>query len=114
MHRPITMDGEWAYAFDPHTKVRILCVDAHGRWPVRSLDAMGHISQHNNAGDSDYGNGRNLVPLRSRRKPVEAWALEVDGQAISLFKDGAVAKFTQAARPGSRLVRLIEDPEWRP
>jgi hypothetical protein len=112
----ITMDGEYAYACDPYTKARILCVDAPGdQSPVLSVNAAGNVYRHLADGTYRHSAHRNLVPLQRRPKPVEAWAV-VDGHGVVL-DIGVVREYVrgpQPAHPGNRLVRLIEDQEWRP
>jgi hypothetical protein len=109
----ITMDGEYAYAHDPFTKVRILCVDAPGGLPVVSIDDTGGICLHYANGQLIPGNssGCDLVPLQKPRKPVEAWVVVRDDCDRRYFWNKADADDLARHWPGSRLVRLIEAPE---
>jgi hypothetical protein len=117
MPDPITMDGEYAYACDPYTKARILCVDAPGNLTVLSMDARCNIYWHHADGRATFDSRHNLVPLQRRPIPVEAWGYVGPGNRLIASyetRDEAKRSSIPAQCPGSRLVRLIEDPELRP
>jgi hypothetical protein len=110
----ITMDGEYAYARDPYTQVRILCVDRPSvNAPIASMDAEGRIWGHYADGRATFDSRNDLIPLQRSHKPVEAWA--VVGRGGDLICADAHRDYCETiVKPGQRLVRLIEDPEWRP
>lgn len=108
----ITLDGEWAYACDPTTRVRILCVDRPGGWPVVAMDVTGAVRTHQADGRAAFsGPGYTLVPLEKPRKPVEAWVLEKEEHDRRYFWNKADAEELARHWKGYRLVRLIEAPE---
>lgn len=106
----ITMDGQYAYACDPYTQVRILCVDAPGEWPVITVNQVGDLRRYDAQGRHPNSNGHNLVPLQHRRKPVEAWAV-VDKRGDIVCTDAHRDYCETILEPGQRLVRLIEAEE---
>lgn len=108
----ITMEGEYAYAKDPYTKVRILCVDRPTKYaPIISLDVDGYICIHREDG-SNYpltSTDHNLVPLK--KKPVERWAVsEANGCFVSTYEKEGSAKHV-AEQIGGRyfLMREVEE-----
>lgn len=116
MPDPITMTGAYAYDFDPFTEARILCVDAPGKWPVRSMDINGCVSWHTGAGIEAFGTTpRNLIPLQVRQQPVEAWAV-VDraGNIMGTWMVYNNAEIVADRHPGARVAHLIEAPEGKP
>ena len=110
MPDPITMDGQYAYACDPYTQVRILCVDAPKTWPVRSMDADGQVNSHLADGSALRDDGHDLIPLQVRHKPVEAWALVgPNNWVVATYDSEASARGSSYyGNPGARLVRLVE------
>lgn len=104
----ITMDGQYAYACDPYTQVRILCVDRPNvNAPIVSMDAEGLIWGHHADGRATFDSRNDLVPLQHRRKPVEAWAV-VDKHNDLVCADAHRDYCETILKPGLRLVRLIE------
>jgi len=81
MPDPITMTGQYAYACDPYTQVRILCVDRPGDFPVVAMNDRGDLTGHK-AMLHDSPNDYDLIPLQV----VEAWAvLRADGESTAAF-----------------------------
>jgi hypothetical protein len=106
----ITMDGKYAYAFDPSTKIRILCVDRPGGCPIVAMDTTGAVRTHKADGCAAFaGSQYAIVPLRFFRRPVEAWAvLRPDGTIYTCCITRKCAEEDAFDISGSSIVRLIE------
>lgn len=102
----ITMDGKYAYSHDPHTEVRILCVDrpAHVNHPVCSMDPVtGFIRCH--AKDGSYDSPSfDLVPLQE--KLPDLWVNVYDGGEVSAFQSKSVAQNCLAVNLRGRTVKF--------
>lgn len=107
MPDPITMTGQYAYACDPYTQVRILCVDRPGEFPVVAMNDRGDVAGHK-AMLHDSPNDYDLIPLQVRRKPVEVWMVEDAITGGWYFRRKEDAAEWQSKTPGARLVRLVE------
>ena len=109
---PITMEGKYAYASDPYTEVRILCVDRNNQYaPVLSLDWEGSVHCHR-ADGFKYplsNSGYNLVPLK--KKPVQRWAVETPKGFITTTCSKQSAERTASEYENSRvfLMREVEE-----
>ena len=76
------IDGEWAYAHDPYTQVRVLCIDRNDTYPVLSRKNGGRVNSHHSDGRHFSSESCNLVPLQ--KKPEEKKVCSVP---LHLIKD---------------------------
>ena len=105
----ITMEGEYAYAKDPYTKVRILCVDRPKLdHCIVSVDEEGDIRCHTKDGKGVLPK-YNLVPLKKR--PVERWAVEVNGVFFTSYPSEEVARQRALNYNNSRVFLMREVQE---
>ena len=108
----ITMTGAYAYASDPYTPVRILCVDRPGEWPVVSMDDNGRIWAHSLSGWSANITARDIIPLKTRRKPVGRWLVAIPngrgGLIHSAYDDKQAAFEWMCKHPGAMMTHLVE------
>jgi len=109
----ITMDGEYAFAKDPHTPVRVLCVDRNSKWkpPVVILCKDGGLYYNEADGTNTRNMNFSLVPLKKKHT---VWCLfRKDGSVCCTVDSEESAKRTQDSLKSSSkgpytIVKMVE------
>lgn len=111
----ITMDGKYAFRKDPHTQVRILCVDRPNHYaPIISLDGTGWARNHYSHGgynhESSYPHDYDLVPLKEKfpEKFPDLWVNFYEG-GLMFHRSEELAKY--ACSGAGKTVKYIPVPD---